>query len=528
MTFDHPIRLASVAGRFSIQPPLPGCDLDRAYGALPGSACVIRSLPDGRGFRLDHPAAVFAPSTRYVLTLSGGILDEAGTANSLDHHWTVTAAGAPSARIVQPADGDRGVPLDAAMAIVFSRPMRPSTTVAAIELLPQVAGTRVVRNQRDPARFVVVPGHLLTPGIAYQLRVAASATDEHGQRLEAPASVHFNAQGFARRDRGLLLLGHPGEEPSEVWLTALAPPLLGDPVPAAELLQSPRCGQAACASPTAPATAYRAAALSPDATRVAVVEAAAGDHGGEPELRILDLTGDLTQALIPGADNPAWSPDGHRLAFISGGAVHFLSVGDSHITGAPPGDPALGSPVWSPGGESVVLTTRSPDGRPHLEFVSPDVGARYTSPAVGGPADRPVFSPNGLLLAFRDAGREPGLAVAALTSTGAPLLSLRGALEPLAFADENTLLALQHPSPGAPGALVIINLSTGDSSPLDAARGSVAASVSVSGSGRRLAMLAAGGAGEIAVVTETLRGTDRQTIGVYPAGSIGPASVSLN
>src|ERR1022692_2303546 len=175
--FDRPVVTASVKGRFSVNRQIPSCNLDQAFAAGPLAPCRIVWLSGDTGFTLLHPRAIFAPSTSYTFTLAGGIGDPSGVVNSVDHQWTITTGSAPAIRSIQPPDGSKGVPVDTSISVSFSTAMAAAATEAAVTLDPPVPGTRVVRNTRDPSRFVVLPGAILQAGITYRLSVAGTATD---------------------------------------------------------------------------------------------------------------------------------------------------------------------------------------------------------------------------------------------------------------------------------------------------------------------------------------------------------------
>ena len=156
--FDRQVVTSSVKGRFSVSRPIPSCNLVAAFSAGPLAPCRIVWLAGDTGFTLLHPRAIFAPSTSYTFTLAGGISDPSGVVNSVDHHWTITTGPAPVIRALVPADGSTGVAVDASISVSFSTAMDTDATEAAITLDPPVPGTRVVRNLRDPSRFVVLPG----------------------------------------------------------------------------------------------------------------------------------------------------------------------------------------------------------------------------------------------------------------------------------------------------------------------------------------------------------------------------------
>jgi len=531
LTFDHRVNLDSLRGRFTVQPDIAGCDIGRAFRAATGDACVVHPLDAGNGFRLEHPKAIFAPAREYSFSLSSGVADDAGVVNSIDHSWTFTTAAAPGVRTTEPEDGARAVPLDAILAVTFSRNMRESSTIPAVGLQPEVAGTRVVRNQRDHSRFVVQPGRLLQPGVTYRLVVGMGATDEQGQPLTRGAEARFLAGGLRPLEHAVILARRAGEGASEVRMTPISPPPPGEESPMVTLLEAPRCDAPACGSRErgAPLTAYVTAGLSPDGTLLAVVERDSSAAESPPTLRVVDLLRARTVAVVPGATDASWSPDGRLLELAVAGEIRFITAAGAPISVLPPGPPLTGRPRWSPDGESLILPTAPADGQAQLELANPRLGARYPVPGLTGDATEPALSPSGRLLAVhRPPDRERG-AIAEIFDLASGRYGPRwqGNFQPVGFLDETTLLAIEDPaSPAAQ--LVRLGVSSAESARLSMGEGALPATTSISRGRGVMGFIARSDHDALEAFVATGRGGARRQISFLSRDGLAATALSLN
>ena len=102
-------------------------------------------------------------------------------------------------------------------------------------------------------------------------------------------------------------------------------------------------------------------AWSPDGGRLAF----ASDRDGSLDLYVRDLGSGSDRRVTEGADAvlPAWSPDGSRLAFVQSGYVTSVRVVDL-ATGAEEtlrsGLNGAGRPSWSPDGSSLLISAHAP------------------------------------------------------------------------------------------------------------------------------------------------------------------------
>ncbi|MGA7989474.1 MAG: Ig-like domain-containing protein [Candidatus Dormiibacterota bacterium] len=530
--FDRAVSTGSVVGRFSVNKPIPGCDLAAAFSAGPLAPCRIVWLDGDTEFTLLHPRAILAPNTSYRFTLAGGISDPSGVVNSVDHQWTITTGQAPVIRSIEPANGAIDVPVDTPIAVSFSTSMAVATTEDAIQLSPPVPGTRVVRNRSDTSRFVVLPGTTLESGVTYRLSIAATAADSHHQPLVAGQSVTFTTRGLSRGPHAVVLARAPDEGATTVLLSQLAPAQAGEPISTEALLVAPRCDlRLGCgAAPEgAPLYTYSAAVLSPGGLWVAVVEVDNTVVSAQPVLVVLNPATGTVLASFARSSMPSWSPDGATLAFSRAGSVAFFDTASQTVTSLPQGDPLVVPAVWSPLGEQLVLDVAGPTDVEHLELADSVVLARYAVPRVTGQASAPVISPDGAQLAFvRSAPPAQGTWLVGIgANPGAPRL-LDQLLQPVGFTATGTLVGIRTPVAGSP-TLVLVSVA-GDEQiaiPTGPAPG-LLNTVVVAPSGRQLVYLSPDAAGIVQAYVENADGSHALPITTFTPRTLVAAAVTVS
>jgi len=521
-----------VASRFHVDPPLPGCNLQSAFGAAAGAPCRVSWVPGSSAFVLEHRGAVFLPSTKYTFRIDAGVRDPAGAENSLDHHWDVTSAPAPQVLATTPGDGATDVPVDSPVVISFNDLMDGQATAAAIHLSPPVPGTRVVANRRDHGRFLVLPGRLLDPATAYTVTIGTGARNEHLQPIQKEAQVRFRTGGLSRGEHALVLAGRRGEAASVVLLTGLGALADGEPAPATTVLSAPRCPAASCGAVSrgAPETAYLEASASPDGRRLAVVEHDETVPGAPPDLHIVDLAGGPDTDVMRGASHPGWSPDGRWLAFGTAQGVHLLDPVADVDRVLPPGDPLAGQPAWSGDGSVLALPVRAVDGTLHVDLADPALGIRYPVPRLGGAASAPALDHDGSELAVH---RDGGAGVA----EGGWLLRLRGGdptprrlgpgITPVAYADPSTLLAVDRATGDTP-ALVRIGVGAGEVTRLGTGpAASDLDTIAAATSGGEIAFLLADDVGVTQAYIENADGSNPAPLTSFGPGGLEALAVSF-
>ena len=133
------------------------------------------------------------------------------------------------------------------------------------------------------------------------------------------------------------------------------------------------------------------------------------DAQGRGVHRLTEEKGDPTtpQGLFFQVE-PAWSPDGTKIAFASardgGSHIFVMNLDGTGVKRLTSGSKSDDHPSWSPDGKSIVFARE---------------GALFRMPAAGGPATRvvkapgaaanPVYSPDGTQIAYDY--REPGFSI---------------------------------------------------------------------------------------------------------------------
>ncbi len=530
--FDRAVNAASVVGRFSVNKPIPGCDLAAAFSAGPLAPCRIVWIDGDTEFTLLHPRAILAPNTAYRFTLAGGISDPSGVVNSVDHQWTITTGQAPVIRSIEPADGATNVPVDTPISVSFSTSMAAAATEDAIQLTPPVPGTRVVRNRTDTSRFVVLPGATLESGVTYRLSIAATAADSHQQPLVAGQSVTFTTRGLSPGPHAVVLARAPDEGPTTVLLSQLAPAQAGEPISTEALLVAPRCeARLGCgeAPVGAPLYTYGAAVLSPGGLWLAVVEVDNTVASAQPVLIVLSPATGTVLASFARSSMPSWSPDGSTLAFSRAGAVSLFNTATQTVTSLPQGDPLVAPAAWNPLGEQLVLDVAGPTDVEHLELADSVVLARYAVPGVTGQASDPVISPDGAQLAFlRSSLPAQGTWLAGIGANPSAPRLLDQSLQPLGFTATGTLVGISTPAVGTP-TLVLVSVAGDEQIPIPTgpALGSLN-TVVVAPSGRQLVYLSPDATGIVQAYVENADGSHALPITTFTPRTLVAAAVTVS
>jgi hypothetical protein len=157
-------------------------------------------------------------------------------------------------------------------------------------------------------------------------------------------------------------------------------------------------------------------ALSPDGRQVAILLTEAPnveayqETGAAPDIYILDRESHKLRLLVEGGFEPIWSPDGRRLAYLSGGLwIVDVESGESDEIYTPDSNPANPHSVqghaWAPDGRHLALIDVLPEQATALILVDADRPGdartliEFTPYLLGNPQ----WSPSGRYIAFNAA-----------------------------------------------------------------------------------------------------------------------------
>lgn len=348
--------------------------------------------------------------------------------------WQAQAkANAPPVIVrVSPTPRMRDVPLNMSLLVVFSEPVDPATvtdqTVRLFKGGVSVAGE--VELDPEGIRVTFLPAVALDPNTDYSLDVTTGVKDLSGEALAEPSQIPFTTgptpSGFLRivstttgspidPDGYRVIVDHdtagaPVVQASDslTLVAAVGPHTVSLTGVAANCTVVPPL--AVLVSVTAGDTAVVAFMVDcvPPGTLVFV-------RNDQVYLVNSDGTG-LVQLTNTGAgvsnSDPAWSPDGQRLAFASnrGGswAIYIMDADGSNVVQRTSGG-SDNQPTWSPDGQQLAFTGLNPIGTSTSGSGSWDVYVMSADDDGTSPIDvtddqgqelYPAWSPDGTRVAF--------------------------------------------------------------------------------------------------------------------------------
>jgi dipeptidyl aminopeptidase/acylaminoacyl peptidase len=162
-------------------------------------------------------------------------------------------------------------------------------------------------------------------------------------------------------------------------------------------------------------------AWSPDGTRLAFQSDRA--QQGNWDIWVINWDRSGLTRLTSGPERdyyPAWSPDGTKIAFARNGSIHLMNVDGSGVTQLSSG-PSDRHPTWSPDGSRIAF-----GGSPGPIWVIKADGSGLTQLTPAGSRDfDPAWSPDGTRIAFgRVLGEAPNSGLHVMNADGSGLRRL--------------------------------------------------------------------------------------------------------
>ena len=141
-------------------------------------------------------------------------------------------------------------------------------------------------------------------------------------------------------------------------------------------------------------------AWSPDGSRIAF----ASRRTGSSDIYAMASDGSGTTHLTSGKQNdshPTWSPDGRRIAFSRDCDIYVMGADGSRPHRISDIDAEETEPAWSPAGDRIAYVRRIP-GTPiqNVWIMNPDGSGRHPLTKGNGRAFTPAWSPDGKRIVF--------------------------------------------------------------------------------------------------------------------------------
>jgi eukaryotic-like serine/threonine-protein kinase len=205
----------------------------------------------------------------------------------------------------------------------------------------------------------------------------------------------------------------------------------------------------------------------------------ASDISGLPQIWLISADRSINRQITympDGACQPAWSPDGESLAFISpcasnqeiypGARIYIMNVDDSEPIGLPTAPGGDFDPAWSPDGNKIAFTSIRDFNRAQVYVYDFEDDSVVSLSANTVRDNQPAWSPDGDQIAFITTRRGPYQIWIMDAQGGEPfLLSRSGSLKnshPDWSPDGISILFTQHEILGGVPRLVVIPVEQGN------------------------------------------------------------------
>jgi len=282
--------------------------------------------------------------------------------------------------------------------------------------------------------------------------------------------------------------------------------------------------------------AHAASALWPSSSGLVVFRS---DRDGDPDVFTMDATGanpaDLTRNDVIVDTQPAWSPDGGRIAFVrrngQNGKPDLYAMTDGgrdriRITST---IVAERDPAWSPEGTRIAYAARTSPLGPYRIFVARADGSRRVqlTAQTDGSADRsPAWSPDGTRIAFvsdRDGGF-PEVYVMNADGSGVTRITANVFVDGNpSWSPDGTRVAVERCCPNGSSEILSIDVATHAEVNLTNSASSMDFDPSWSPDGLRIAFVAfAVGEGNIDIWAMNADGSGLQRLTTDPAPDLSP------
>ncbi len=311
-----------------------------------------------------------------------------GSAGPLHAVEPVRAHRPPEVVRTSPPNGGRDVPLNASIIVVFSDPIDSSSLVAGAVKLQAGIAVAGTLSFGDPQHLTAlfIPAAPLAAGTTYGLEVSGGIKDLGGDSIGSPVRVAFTTVASADAQSRIAFTGYGSGNGAIYTMNADGSDVR---------LVVADVGSFGTQEP----------AWSPDGTRLAFVSrrhAALGDLSDiDPAIYVANADGSGVTRLTHGgsAATPAWSPDGKKIAF-SAGWLYVMNADGSGVTSVTNDDAR--DPTWSPDGAKIAfILTGGPSSELYVAAADGS-GLRHLVPdrSPGSVA----WSPSGTSIAFEANG----------------------------------------------------------------------------------------------------------------------------